>query len=52
MSQPDDNPVTPESKGEHDGKTIIMMRCPKHGTVYLPSESCPECAKERAADTP
>ncbi len=43
------SPVTPS--GEHDGKTVIMLRCPKHGLLHMPSEPCPECAKEKQGST-
>jgi len=39
------NPVT--QGGEHDGKTVIMQRCHKHGLLHMPGDLCPECAKEK-----
>ena len=49
MSQPDQDRITLSEQGEHDGKTLILQRCPKHGIAFLPSEGCPECAKEKDA---
>jgi hypothetical protein len=49
MSQPDDDSIIIREEGEHDGKTLILQRCPKHGLAFLPSEGCPECAKEKEA---
>jgi hypothetical protein len=49
MTPPDDDSIIIREEGEHDGKTVILQRCPKHNIVFLPSEGCPECAKEKAA---
>ncbi|MHB1115638.1 hypothetical protein [Sideroxydans sp.] len=49
MSQSDHDSIILSEEGEHDGKTVILQRCPKHGIVFLPSEGCPECAKEKEA---
>ena len=49
MSQPNHDSLILSEEGEHDGKTVILQRCPKHGIVFLPSEGCPECAKEKEA---
>lgn len=49
MSQPDDDSIIISEEGEHDGKTVILQRCPVHNIVFLPSEGCPECAKEQEA---
>lgn len=48
MTTPDNNGQTDNSprKKAHDD-TVILMRCPKHGLAYMPSEGCPECAKEK-----
>ncbi len=44
-NQQTDNKPT-DSKAD---KTVKLQRCPKHGTLYLPNEGCPECAKEKSA---
>lgn len=49
MSQPDEDSIIISEEGEHDGKTVILQRCPVHDIVFLPSEGCPECAKEQEA---
>ena len=47
MTPPNDDSIIISEEGEHDGKTVILQRCPKHDLVFLPSEGCPECAKEK-----
>jgi hypothetical protein len=47
MTPPNDDSIIISEEGEHDGKTVILQRCPKHDTLFLPSEGCPECAKEK-----
>jgi len=49
MAQSDEDSIIISEEGEHDGKTVILQRCPKHEIVFLPSEGCPECAKEKEA---
>lgn len=49
MTQPDADSIIISEEGEHDGKTVILQRCPKHGIAFLPKEGCPECAKEKEA---
>ena len=34
------------NKSKHED-TVILQRCAKHGIAYMPSEGCPECAKEK-----
>ncbi|MEW5905053.1 MAG: hypothetical protein AB1722_12010 [Pseudomonadota bacterium] len=50
MSEQDNDSIIISEGGEHDGKTVIMMRCPKHGIAYLPKDGCPECAKEKTGN--
>jgi hypothetical protein len=49
MATPDDEPIIAPQEGGHDGKTVILQRCPIHGTLFMPKEGCPDCAKEKAA---
>ncbi len=47
MTQPDNEPTNNKSQKSKEDKTVILQRCPKHGTVYMPNEHCPECEKEK-----
>ncbi len=48
---PTDNEQTGSPKDSGNDKTVKLQRCPKHGTLFLPSEGCPECEKEKKAST-
>ncbi len=45
---PDKEP-TDKPRDSKDEKTVKLQRCPKHGTLHMPNEECPECEKERKA---
>ncbi|OIO11927.1 MAG: hypothetical protein CO069_00640 [Gallionellaceae bacterium CG_4_9_14_0_8_um_filter_60_335] len=47
MTASDTAPDSNTPAGEHDGKTVILQRCPKHGILFEPGEECPECATEK-----
>ncbi len=49
MTPPDDKQTTNKSKDSDTDKTIKLQRCPTHGTLFLPSEGCPECEKDKKA---
>jgi uncharacterized OB-fold protein len=49
MTPPDDKQTTNKSKDSDTDKTVILQRCAKHGTVFMPDEGCPECKKENSA---
>jgi len=49
MTPPDNEQTAKKSGDSKDDKTVRIKRCPKHGTLYMPDEGCPECAKERIA---
>ena len=49
MTPPDNEQADERSVDSNNEKTVILQRCPKHGTVYLPNEGCPECEKEKKA---
>lgn len=38
-----------KSKDSENEKTVVLLRCPKHRTVHMPDERCPECEKEEKA---
>ncbi len=47
---PQDNGHTGDKpQDSQDAKTVRMKRCPKHGTLHMPEEGCPDCAKEKGA---
>lgn len=46
---PPDNEQTNKKSNSKDDKTVVLQRCPKHATLYMPNEGCPECAKEKNA---
>jgi uncharacterized OB-fold protein len=48
MTPPDNEQTNTESSDPKDEKTVILQRCPKHGTLYMPNEGCPECEKEKS----
>ncbi len=45
---PPDNEQTNKPRDSKDEKTLKLQRCPKHGTLYMPNEGCPECEKEKS----
>ncbi|GAB1233398.1 hypothetical protein [Ferrigenium sp. UT5] len=49
MSPSDHDQKATPPEGDHDGKTVILQRCPKHGTLFMPGEVCPACAKEKTS---
>lgn len=49
MTPPDNKQTDNKSGDSKDDKTVVLQRCPKHGTLYMPNEGCPECAKENSA---
>lgn len=49
MAPPDNEQTNNRSSGSDNDKTVILQRCPKHGTTFMPSEGCPECEKEKKA---
>jgi hypothetical protein len=44
MTPPNDNQTG--STPDFD-KTVPLKQCEKHGTTFLETEGCPECAKEK-----
>ena len=49
MTTPDNNQSDSNTKNSEQDKTVILQRCAKHGTVYMPQEGCPECEKEKGS---
>lgn len=49
MAPPDNEQTENKSSDSENEKTVILMRCDKHGITYMANEACPECEKEKAA---
>jgi hypothetical protein len=49
MTPQNDAQTNNNPQDSQDDKTIRLKRCPKHGTLYMPEEGCPDCAKEKGA---
>ena len=47
MTPQDNEQTNNKSQNSQDDKTVILQRCSKHGTIYMPNERCPECEKEK-----
>ena len=49
MAPPDEKQPTDKPEESETDKTVILLRCDKHGTVFMMDEECPECKKEKDA---
>ncbi len=49
MTPADDKQTNNKPKAPDTDKTVVLQRCAKHGTVFMPDEGCPECQKEKNA---
>ncbi len=49
MTPADDKQTPNKPKAPDTDKTVVLQRCAKHGTVFMPDEGCPECQKEKNA---
>ena len=50
MTPPDNNQTNNPSGEKELEKTVILMRCQKHGLAYMANEGCPECEKENGGE--